>query len=44
MAEETNAEAMEDYTPAINWDGLEHVGSLGEWWEKPPTEMDKFDA
>ncbi|EZF32297.1 hypothetical protein H109_05710 [Trichophyton interdigitale MR816] len=44
MPEETNAEAMADYTPAINWDGLEHVGSLGEWWEKPPTEMDRFDA
>ncbi|EFQ97763.1 hypothetical protein MGYG_00804 [Nannizzia gypsea CBS 118893] len=44
MAEEDNAEAMADYTPAINWDGLEHVGSLGEWWEKPPTGMDRFDA
>ncbi|KAK2741593.1 hypothetical protein FQN57_005576 [Myotisia sp. PD_48] len=39
-----NADAMADYVPASTWDGLEHVGSLGEWWEKPPAENDQFVA
>ncbi|EEQ27342.1 conserved hypothetical protein [Microsporum canis CBS 113480] len=44
VVEEGNSEPMGDYTPAATWDGLEHVGSLGEWWEKPATEVDRFDA
>jgi hypothetical protein len=24
-----------EYRPALTWDGLEHVGITGEWWEMP---------
>ncbi|KAF3491121.1 uncharacterized protein GIQ15_00638 [Arthroderma uncinatum] len=41
---EASAEPVGDYVPATTWDGLEHIGSLGEWWDKPATEMDRFDA
>jgi hypothetical protein len=28
------AEGTEAYSPATTWDGLEHVGGYGGWWEK----------
>jgi hypothetical protein len=32
----------DDYVPATTWDGLEHVGTLNEWWDQPPTNNDRF--
>ncbi|WEW59061.1 hypothetical protein PRK78_004529 [Emydomyces testavorans] len=32
----------EKYIPATTWDGLEHVGTSGQWWEYPPTREDRF--
>lgn len=26
------------YRPATTWDGLEHVGVTGQWWEMPVVE------
>ncbi len=30
------------YRPATTWDGLEHVGYTGQWWEKPELEEEQF--
>jgi hypothetical protein len=32
----------DDYVPATTWDGLEHIGTLNEWWDQPPTDKDLF--
>ena len=31
-----------DYVAATTWDGLAHVGTVGEWWDQPPTDKDRF--
>jgi hypothetical protein len=30
------------YKPATTWDGMEHVGYTGLWWEKPEVEGEQF--
>lgn len=32
----------EDFEPATNWEGLEHLGSLGLWHQKPPRDSDVY--
>ncbi|KAL1956483.1 hypothetical protein VTO42DRAFT_7281 [Malbranchea cinnamomea] len=40
--EDAPATPPPDYVPATTWDGLEHVGHTGKWWELPPSEQDTF--
>lgn len=32
----------DDYAAASTWDGLERVGHLNKWWNKPSTAEDKY--
>ncbi|KAH8432595.1 mitochondrial 54S ribosomal mL50 protein [Aspergillus melleus] len=50
---ETNpqaSEAVEDaaagdaYEPATTWEGIPHIGHLGEWTDLPPSEADGYDS
>ncbi|EFW16951.1 hypothetical protein D8B26_003757 [Coccidioides posadasii str. Silveira] len=41
---EVSATEAGEYVPATTWDGLEHVGSSGQWWEQSPTPADSFVA
>lgn len=42
LPEEATLPEGSEYVPAKTWDGLEHVGSTGEWWEQPPSQNDTF--
>jgi hypothetical protein len=33
-----------EYKPAETWDGLEHIGHLGDWRDIEPTEGDYFQS
>ena len=44
------SEAVEDaaagdaYEPATTWEGIPHIGHLGEWTDLPPSEADGYDS
>ncbi|KAK2765214.1 hypothetical protein FQN54_008913 [Arachnomyces sp. PD_36] len=40
--EQVETTPPEEYVPATTWAGLETVGTLGEWWDKPRSEADHY--
>lgn len=44
LPEQVTVPEGSDYVPATTWDGLEHVGSTGQWWEAAPSDNDTFHS
>lgn len=42
LPEEATLSADSEYVPATTWEGLERVGTTGQWWEQPPSQNDTF--